>query len=360
MREHFKSLNLYCENYLIHIDFVESKSFYSVRQNKLSSNEISYEIYSSIRSWFLKELLISFFLIRIMKKHEMNKVYDAVNFHVAYPLLVHYSFIKKFIRIPILITEHWTAYQLNFNLPKSTKKLNRIKQIFHRKIPLLSVSKALLRDIENFSGTKQSNSKVIPNVVDTDNFYYQFKEKRNEPVFFALNNWRRVKDPITLLKAFNKLVKIYPGAKLVIGGYGEMWTEMQQFTIKHNLSESIDFLGKLLPDQIAKEMRGKTAFVHSSNVETFSVVVAEALCCGTPVIVTKLPCIEEYFSSECGLLVENNDEDNWVEAMVYLIEQRGMFDEEQLSNLFRQKFSQHTVGKQYYNFINGLVSEFGG
>lgn len=355
VKEHYDALNLYCDNHLIHLDVFTGSALFKIHTEKLSDTETSYQIESIMPFWLVKEVIILCSLLLLCKKYRINNQYDLVNFHIAYPLLAHYHILKKFIKIPLVITEHWTAYQLNFNLPKDTKKLKRIKKIFSYCLPLISVSKTLVKEIQEFSGIKQVNYKVIPNVVDTNKFFYKSDALSDQPVFFALNNWRRIKDPMTLLKAFSKLQLTFPEARLVIGGYGEMWDEMRRFVRKNELSESIVFVGKLSPEEIAFEMNGKTAFLHSSNVETFSVVVAEALCCGTPVVVTKLPCIEEYFSEDSGFLVSDNREDKWLESLIMVIEKQGKFDRASIAQKYGNKFSKEIVGKLYFNYLKGLV-----
>ena len=83
---------------------------------------------------------------------------------------------QNFIKKPIVITEHWSAYHLNFGVKK---ELNRIKRIFNNKVTWITVSEALKNDLIRFSGNTALKAFVIPNVVDSVTFTSRNQEKRD-------------------------------------------------------------------------------------------------------------------------------------------------------------------------------------
>ena len=121
--------------------------------------------------------------------------------------------------------------------------------------------------------------------------------------------WKLPKQPMMIIKAFKKFVDSHPNAKLIIGGYGPLWQEMIDTVHSYNLDHYVDFIGKLDSDQIASEMNKASAFIHISDYETFSVVCAEALCCGTPVIASAVGGIPEFIEDgKNGILINHNSD----------------------------------------------------
>ena len=90
--------------------------------------------------------------------------YDLIHFHVAYPNCVLMGPVEKlFGGTPIVITEHWSGYHFGFN--SKSKGLQRIRAIFSRGYELICVSRALHRDIAEFSGHAPPFPYVVPNIV---------------------------------------------------------------------------------------------------------------------------------------------------------------------------------------------------
>jgi glycosyltransferase involved in cell wall biosynthesis len=298
--------------------------------------------------WRLKEFLSSRMLLNLLKKLNANQNYDLVNIHTAYPLCSEIDKLLSYLKIPLVFTEHWTAFAFNFNLPENAKSLDRIREIYQKNIPVISVSNFLGKEIKRFSHNSNLNSFVVPNVVDESVFGFKELENQLDKTFFMVNYWREIKDPFPVFEAFRKLLKDYPTAQLRVGGYGPLWTKMEVYVDENQLDKSILLLGKLTKSQIAEEMQNATAFVHSAKFETFSVVCAEALCCGAPVVVTDLECIAEYLNTDSGVLVKEND---FYHAMLEVTENNQKYTRKSISERYQKRFSKKSVGELYFHTL---------
>ena len=89
------------------------------------------------------------------------------------------------------------------------------------------------------------------------------------------------KDPINLLKAFNRLNA--PHKTLAIVGDGKLRQEMQEYVAEHNI-ESVSFFGFQNRNDILKFYAASDMLVLPSLQETWGIVVNEALCFGLPVV----------------------------------------------------------------------------
>jgi len=345
-----KTLNKYYNYDIYHIEVRFGRFEFIKRFGNIHINTL--KLFIPIKNWFLIEILSGILLLYIIIKSRASKSYDVINFHIAYPLCTYLFLIKYFIKIPIIITEHWSAYHFKFNI-KSENKLKRIKRIFNLGIPIIAVSNSLVNDIVKISKTKQ-NSYVLPNVVDTK-IYKNLKIKKKQLSFFMISNWKDPKRPLLVLRAIANLRFKYPNIRLKIGGYGPQIDQINDFIYKFRLNNIICLLGELSARNVAKEMNEAVALIHPSNYETFSVVCAESLCCGTPVICSNVGGLKDNINHSNGILVNTNSPDAFEEAIIQYIDNISTFRNNEISEKSKQKYSDHTVGNLYNEIIQCLI-----
>jgi len=238
-------------------------------------------------------------------------------------------------------------------MPWETKKLDRMKGIFKQHIPLISVSKALLKDIQKFSNTEDFPSVVIPNVIDQTYFYYDTSFVSNDiPVFFTVNNWRKIKNPFPMLEGFSKIHREKLDFRLIIGGYGEELEKMKSFIGEQGFLEKVNFLGKMTKGEIAAALQQSDAYLFSSAYETFSVVCAQALCCGVPLLGPKLDAIEEYADSKSFLSLEANTPDEWEKYIDIFINNRTIYNRKEIANNANRYLSNENIVRKYKDILD--------
>jgi L-malate glycosyltransferase len=348
IKEHLKALQLVSENTLVHVEVQDDGKH---QWKKTKGNISEWETYRILKTrkipWKLKEILSSRLLLKTLKEYDVNQNFDVLNIHTAYPLCTSIKKILKKVTIPVVFTEHWTAFSFNFNLDENAKSLDTIRAIYKNDVPVITVSNTLGLDIKRFSRTEKLNYHIVPNVVNDEIFNYKENSVSDTPSFFMVNYWREIKSPFVIFEAFKQLLLTYPKAQLRVGGYGPLWSNMISFVEEHKLEKSIILLGKLEKVQIAEELQSITAFVHAAKHETFSVVTAEALMCGTPVAVSDLPCIAEYVNESNGILVKGD----WTTALKKMIQNKNLYNRKEISLAITNKFSKSAVADQYYNVL---------
>ncbi len=354
IQRQIKALNAHCSNTVLHIQVVPSNRFSCTRESDSNFRQIIIEI--PVRNWRVVEWLTTLLLVYYLMIMRTRKRYDILNFHIAYPLLTYWHLLRKFYKIPVVINEHWSAYHFDFNV-RQKEKLHRIRKIFTRKIPVITVSKSLLDDLRRFANDANFQSYVIPNIVDNAVFKILDVPLQGKYTFFMLSLWKWPKDPFTIINAFSFLVKDgKSNFELRIGGYGPLEEAMKKLVIKLNLQNSVIFLGKLHSDEIANEMNKAQAFLHSSGYETFSVVCAEALCCGTPVIASSVGGIKELVDGTNGKLITANNTSAWYFALQNFVE-TCKFDRISISKTSQHHFSSESVGLQYIRALEQVYDQ---
>jgi glycosyltransferase involved in cell wall biosynthesis len=256
----------------------------------------------------------------------------------------------------VLIGEHWTAYRFRFHLPQGSRGHLRMSSMFAHKLPITTVTRVLAMDIIRFAEPYHFPVHVIPNVVNpalfslssTEALQREFRVTPNthRPFrFLMVATWRPIKQPLLVMKACSQLLENGIDLDLRIIGTGSQLPVMQSLANSSLLSGHVHFLGSLPKSLIAKEMQNADALLHPSDYETFSVVCAEAISCGTPVLVSNLEAVSEFINHTNGLLVENTV-NAWRDAITCFCMQPLRWDHTQISNEAHARFSPNVVGQQ--------------
>ena len=185
--------------------------------------------------------------------------------------------------------------------------------------------------------------KIIPNVVDKQLFY--FNETKNEKFQFVhYTSLDNSKNTIGLLRVLKSLVLKRGDWNCVI--YGPAIEMLRYFVIQNNLQQNVQFEGEITHENVATLLRNSDIFISFSNYETQSCSILEALCCGIPVIATKVGGVTEIINSENGVLVEPNNEPALLLAIETMLTNYKTYN--RIINAFtaQNKYSQTEVSTQ--------------
>lgn len=334
IQRHIESLAPICDNQVVHMSLSEGK--YTVQRSSREGFEhIAIRVPS--KRWLIKEFVYFRVLKKTLKAHDS---FDLINFHIAYPGLVFAHRLKDEIRKKIVITEHWSAYHFHFF---SDKPLNRIKRIFSHGFPLITVSSQLHKDIEHFAG-RPIPERIVPNGVNTSTFKLNTSQSREKTLLLGAY-WKKPKRPFLFLAAAEEFLHNNPEWKVKIFGYGPSSTALEIWC-EHNNQE---YLGRLTPDQVAIEMCKCYGYVMPSDYETFSVGCAEALCCGTPILISDRGALPDHLHGENGIPVMESE---WPAAIEQFTSKR--WDNTKISEAAVRKYSYAAVGMSYFNALQEL------
>jgi glycosyltransferase involved in cell wall biosynthesis len=120
---------------------------------------------------------------------------------------------------------------------------------------------------------------------------------------------------------------------------------MQAYIAAHGLAEAVQLVGPQPKTRIASELQRSTAFLHPSAYETFSVVCAEALCCGVPVLASAVGALPELITPASGRLVANTA-DAWSAALQQWLMDPPAWNYAAIARQAAARFSRQAVGLQ--------------
>lgn len=188
---------------------------------------------------------------------------------------------------------------------------------------IMAVSKGTAMAVEHKLNLRKNSVKVVYNPV-IDNFFWIKQQKKPQhawlinksiPTIIAAGAHSPFKNHKILFEAI-KLANEKTKVRLILFGKGELTTEYQNYIKMNNLEELISIAGHT--DNLPAELNQADAFIISSDQESFSVVLVEALASNVPIISTNCPYgpPEILAKGKYGTLVPVSDATAMAEAIV--------------------------------------------
>lgn len=236
--------------------------------------------------------------------------FDLIHAHFIYPEGVIASRLGAELGIPVVSSEHamWRPW-----LDRHPSVRRQVERALPGIARVTAVSEALRRCILEFVGGAVPVD-VVPNVVDERIFVAsRADEPRDSRQLLFVGLIRHVKGLDVLVRALGHLLPDYPDLRLVVAGgafyraYARDAAEVHSLVRALGVQDRVRFLGEVAPNDVAALMRRSALLVVPSRRETFSLVTAEALASGTPVVATRSGGPEEIVTPETGQLVEPDD-----------------------------------------------------
>jgi len=250
--------------------------------------------------------------------------------------------------LPVVITAHSTSF------PR--KALNRFgvslaRFAFQRAATVLTVSHALQRAIKAYD--IQACFAVIPNAIDTKIFYPLSipKDSKSPAKLLAVGmmHTSHKKGIPVLLRALAALKLKRQDWYLDIIGDGSTRVEYEKLASDLGLASQITFHGVRPRDDVATFMREATVFVLPSLFETFSVVTAEALASGTPVIATRCGGPEEFVRDGIdGFLIPPGDVQALENALYKMLDNVHLFKTSIIAQNACEYFAPEIIGRHIH------------
>ena len=185
--------------------------------------------------------------------------------------------------IPLIVTAHSSGFRRGLY---SKHEREHASKAFSRADTVIAVSQALAQDIAPYAGTRRTH--VIPNMVDTDRFCLPEASRSSSPfTLLTVAKLKANKGVDVLLRAFAQAFDSQNDVCLQIGGDGPELGRLRQLAADLGLADHVSFLGLLSREEVKHRMQDANTYVSSSYVETFGIVLVEAMATGIPVVSTR-------------------------------------------------------------------------
>ncbi len=327
----------------------------------VSQNITVYRVYYGRTGWpeLAEKMLSSLKYFKLQRK-----IFDQIVSESGLPDIVHVQVamkagifagrLKKKYKIPYVVTEHWSGYyevsKPNiYDMGKLYVAMN--KSVLRNATLLLPVSndlgETIIRDFVHMPFS------VIPNVVNTDFFYY----KAHQPGIFRFihpSYMNYPKNPEGILAACKIVQDMgYKFELQMIGSLdGGLLALADQLGI---LNKTVFFEAAIPYVEVAMRMQQSSALLMFSRYENLPCIVLESLCCGLPVICSRVGGLPEVIDESNGILIEKENVQALANAIIQMIEGYAIYNRKQIAEKASALFNNDVVGKQYADIYKKIL-----
>ncbi len=269
----------------------------------------------------------------ILQKRKQEAKFDLIHSNTFVPAFCG-DLCSRLYHIPHIVTFH-DVYQTHdtsfWNQWMSKQRTAPIYAAFAGKIVEKLVLKLKVRTFHTVSemtkndllasGVDEARICVVPNGISKAEYEAPGIAEQNQAIFVGrLIFYKNVE---TVIRAFRKVVKEIPDAKLVIVGEGPSKANLVEEA--KDVKDNILFTGIISHLEKVKLIKASKFMVFPSLIEGFGIAIIEAFACSKPVIVANVrPPSDIVNSGETGYVVEAFDTNEWSEKM------RELFKNEEL------------------------------
>ena len=207
-------------------------------------------------------------------------------------------------------------------------------------------------------GAPRENILKFPNPVDTDFFRPICKKDMNPKTVLFVHRLTKHKGADKFFKIAREIISERDDVQFVIGGEGSLRSLEKRLLGKEK--ERIIFLGEIREKDLPRWYSRATVFVLPSRYESFSLTIAEALSCGTPVISTRVGGVPEIVNDRrFGFLVDYGDWRKMKEHIAYFLDNERIVRQNSRAcrEYIKKNYDTRVVGKELIKIYNRVTNK---
>ena len=335
---------------------------HELMENKISLNRVECEIPLFYKRLFIGGIISLLFQICahyvFSKRILASKKVDIIHLNTIVPFYLCYLYFPLYKKYPILLTEHSGAFimsgkgELNFQMKQLKWMMSKL--INHPRIVAVTAVSQLLKD------TLQNNFKIkkpihiVHNVVDVAGNQFE-KSGRSLPIKICLAAiWQSPKNLVGFVEMLQGLDwSLLPSVDICIYGRGVQYDIAKQ----NNSLNFVHFKSVLTKQQLFFELKNSDLLIHPTNSETFSCIVAEALCSGTPVLSNKTGIMLDVIDETNGIAVDVGNDSEFEKSFIKILQliEQNHFQHQSISDAARKKFKSEEISNQFTKIYNEII-----
>lgn len=351
VEKHAKAVSIFAETYVI-AAFPGETYGKKFRINSMTSGNL-HQIVMYYREAHPFCNLIRYFralniALKIMCK-ESGKP-DIIHAHILLKPFLFAYMLSWLWNIPFFISDHWTGY-VNGGFERKSVLYRRLARFLVKHARGVSLVSPALKIAFEKSGLQNNDIRIIPNVVSYPPEIINTRHKGPLKILTVADLTDKNKNISGTLKVLDLIYDKLPEFQYFIigGGPDEILLKEMASGLK-NISEKVIFIGRVPNEKVFGFLLSSDFLIVNSRVETFSVITAEAIACGLPVIATISGGPEYLVNSGNGILFPADDEKALSNAIIEMLDKYKSFDHEAMRKSIEEKFSAQVIADQFKKF----------
>jgi len=289
---------------------------------------------------FLKPITLFILIVQFLRVRP-----HVVNLHFPDHQIFECYLLKKIFGFKLIISFHGNEVERMCKISDRSIRYFLYERLIESAVIITGCSQYLLDKLYiSFPYLKKNKCIILSNGVTKNIIEKKLYANKNDYVFSA-GRFVPVKGIDLLINAFESILD----TKLYIAG-GDKIFMPDNITRPSNVD--IHFLGQISSERIAKYLSKARLTVIPSRYESYGILLAEALCCGSPIIATNVGGIPELISiaKEKLDIEEKRIFDHWVK----LVEP----NTQSIRNGINCLLNNNTSIKNYIKIIPKIRSQF--
>jgi L-malate glycosyltransferase len=255
---------------------------------------------------------------------------------------------------PVVVSEHSSWFNTIEKMP-FFKGL--VFNFFQKQISYFMPVSQNLGNKLAFLGVEANKIIPVSNVVDTSIFCFNFHPINKKKIFLHVSNFKEHHKNINgILQTIARLDKSGFDFIFRFVGDGDLKTLIKNSEALNISHSKLEFYSTTTGGELASFYQEADSFVLFSRYETQGLVLLESLCCGTPIITTRVGGIAEIMDNN-GVLIPNEDEDALFYAMKSIIDKNKLYDKSKISSNAIQRYGEREIASQIINVYEFILTK---
>ena len=242
----------------------------------------------------------------LLRAAENAGSFDLIHLHVAYPAGRAARTLARRWNVPLVLTEHWTAYHAEQRNAVPMWRRLSMRATGRAATAICPVSEDLALSMRAFG--IDGRFTAVPNVVNTELFHPATTPKGDTFHALHISSLRDDQKNISgMLRGVKAALDRCDTLRVSIIGDGDPEPH-RAYARELGLDERVEIAGEISLDEVAERMRASDALLLFSRYENFPCVIPEAWASGIPVLSTDVGGIREHLTPDRGALIASEDE----------------------------------------------------
>jgi glycosyltransferase involved in cell wall biosynthesis len=279
---------------------------------------------------------------------------QLVHVQEALPAVIYAWWLKIKLGLRFIVTEHSVVRYISASsgllLPLQKRVLKAAERI-------ITVSNYLAEAMRG-NGIKNHYT-AVPNVVPLPDLLPSTIPSEAKKRILHISTLAEVKNVKGILRTIKQISLIRNDFELVILCEIEnRKEEFIQYAKSLGLGENTVIFKSYIADtgKLTELILSSNFLLMFSNYETFSVVLAESLWAGRPVITSKCGGPQEFINEEFGMFVNPGDEKGLENAINKMLDTWQLYDSNKLKEFARNNFAPTIIGKKIHSIHSEVIA----